>query len=275
MQIFISYRRNDSQYAAGRLDDYLCDHFGKDNVFFDSRAIEGGTKFRERIYSAINEADLVLPVIGASWFTAADASGQIRIEDENDLVRVEVESALRLGKLVIPVFVGSEVKWPNQLPKPIEALREMHSETLRPGRDFGEDVIRLMRQIGRANHLDSGLLGRWHCRWCEAEQPWLSSVSDDAIWSTEDVVEIHEVLGYRAYARGLNFKYGSFELEGWWSEKSVSFVFSGVGRDEALKGTVAMKRTDDASVLDGVWAQYVGKEDKILGGPTVWSKMEF
>ena len=41
-RIFISYRRIDTSYAAGRIYDRLGAHFGEDAIFMDVDTIEGG-----------------------------------------------------------------------------------------------------------------------------------------------------------------------------------------------------------------------------------------
>ncbi len=43
--IFISYRRQEADYVAGRLFDRLADRFGEDRVFMDVDAIEPGVDF--------------------------------------------------------------------------------------------------------------------------------------------------------------------------------------------------------------------------------------
>jgi hypothetical protein len=44
-RIFISYRREEGGASAGRLHDRLSEHFGRDNVFIDTDAIEPGLDF--------------------------------------------------------------------------------------------------------------------------------------------------------------------------------------------------------------------------------------
>jgi hypothetical protein len=45
-QIFISYRREESRWSAGRLYDRLCAHFDRKQVFRDIDAIALGEDFR-------------------------------------------------------------------------------------------------------------------------------------------------------------------------------------------------------------------------------------
>ncbi|MFM1816354.1 MAG: hypothetical protein RLZ98_3049 [Pseudomonadota bacterium] len=275
MKIFISYRRQDSQYAAGRLDDYLSDHFGRNNVFFDTNTIEGGHDFREKIATVISETTVFLPIIGPTWLTLTSENGIRRIEDPNDLVRFEIETALKSEKRIIPIFLTAIPNLASALPPQLSKLADLHGIALRPGRDFRSDAIHLMRDITALDQQLPSLLGQWHCRWIQTSQPWLYDDMNTSVWETEDVVDIHELLGHRLYAKGLNHKQGSFNLEGWWSELSVSFVFSGLGRDEGLKGTVALRLANDSNTLEGVWAQYVASENKMVGGPTIWNKMSF
>ena len=61
---------------------------------------------------------VLLAVIGQDWVNARDAEGRPRLENPNDWVRVEIESALRRPKvLVIPVLIdGATMPRVDQLP---------------------------------------------------------------------------------------------------------------------------------------------------------------
>jgi hypothetical protein len=52
-RVFISYRREDTASAAGRVYDRLSRLLSKANVFFDVSAIGGGEDFVQRIASEI------------------------------------------------------------------------------------------------------------------------------------------------------------------------------------------------------------------------------
>jgi hypothetical protein len=55
-------------------------------------------------------------------------AGRPRLENPEDFVRIEVESALRFGKRVIPVLVQkTEMPRVNALPKPLTALALRHA----------------------------------------------------------------------------------------------------------------------------------------------------
>jgi hypothetical protein len=104
-RIFISYRREDSGASAGRLDDRLREHFGRDNVFMDIDTIEPGLDFTEVIERTVASCDILIALIGRQWLTSTDAAGQRRLDDPEDFVRREVATALRRDIRVIPVLV--------------------------------------------------------------------------------------------------------------------------------------------------------------------------
>ena len=58
--IFISYRREESSYAAGRLYDRLTDRFGTGRVFIDVDTIEPGVDFAQAIICAIEACEVLL-----------------------------------------------------------------------------------------------------------------------------------------------------------------------------------------------------------------------
>jgi hypothetical protein len=105
ISIFISYRREDSAYAAGRLFDRLSDHFGADHIFMDIDTIQLGVDFVNRIETAVEACDVLIAIIGNKWVDVTDSEGQRRLDNPNDFVRLEISSALARDIHVIPVLV--------------------------------------------------------------------------------------------------------------------------------------------------------------------------
>ena len=103
--IFLSYRRQDSQSATGRLADRLEAHFGAARVFRDQESIAAGEDFVDAIRRAIETSTVLLVVVGPRWLGATDAAGRRRLDDPHDYVRLEIELALRAGLAVVPVLV--------------------------------------------------------------------------------------------------------------------------------------------------------------------------
>jgi hypothetical protein len=121
--IFLSYRREDSEGQAGRLYDDLVAAFGSDSVFMDVAAIQPGRDFRKSIDQSLNSCGVFLALIGKSWLTAKDSSGQRRLDDPADFVRIETGAALKRDIPVIPVLVqGASTPKPDQLPDDLKEL---------------------------------------------------------------------------------------------------------------------------------------------------------
>ena len=104
-RIFISYRRSDTPHVAGRLFDRLVARFGAGNVFIDVDTIEPGLDFTDAIADAVGACDVLLALIGSHWLDAADDRGRRRLDDPDDLVVVEIATALQRQIRVIPVLV--------------------------------------------------------------------------------------------------------------------------------------------------------------------------
>lgn len=149
-RIFINYRRGDSQAAAGRLNDRLLQHFGRDQVFMDVEAIEPGVDFVTWIDEQVAACGVFISVIGPDWLAARTADGHPRISDPNDYVRLEIESALKRNIRVIPVLVdGATMPQSTDLPSSIDALARRQAVQIAHHR-FTADCDDLARGIKRA-----------------------------------------------------------------------------------------------------------------------------
>ncbi len=106
--IFLNYRRDQSQWVAGRLHDRLVAVFGQDRIFTDVDSIGPGQDFTKVLEDAVGSCRVLLAVIGRSWTDALDEAGRRRLENPHDWVRFELESALgRKGVLVIPILTDN------------------------------------------------------------------------------------------------------------------------------------------------------------------------
>ncbi|MBO0845417.1 MAG: toll/interleukin-1 receptor domain-containing protein, partial [Nocardioides sp.] len=103
--IFLSYRRGDTQWAARGIYDRLVGRYGRQNVFRDLDAIPPGARFRDYVEKKISESDVLILLMGKTWASYADEMGRRRLEQPRDPVRLELETALRLGLPIIPVRV--------------------------------------------------------------------------------------------------------------------------------------------------------------------------
>jgi hypothetical protein len=103
-RIYISYRRNDTRYAASRIFDGLSQRFGDDQIFMDLDSIPYGADFRQIIAESIASYDIIVVLIGDHWLDL-DQDGRRRIDSNDDWIRQELSIALRLKKVIVPVLI--------------------------------------------------------------------------------------------------------------------------------------------------------------------------
>lgn len=123
--IFISYRRGDTPGFALTLYKELGRCFNASEVFYDQEDrhhIRYGDDWFEKIRAALGTAKVFLAVIGPGWLHAADEEGNRRLCQESDIVRWEIEEALKRqvnGELkIIPILMNGAgfPKNPAELP---------------------------------------------------------------------------------------------------------------------------------------------------------------
>jgi tetratricopeptide (TPR) repeat protein len=148
--VFISYRREETAYAAGWLFDRLVDRFGRGQIFKDIDSIQLGDDFVEVITTAVGSCDVLLALIGERWLTITDEQGRARLDDPDDFVRLELEAALTRNVRVIPILVaGARMPRPDQLPPSLAKLVRRQALELSPSR-FESDTSRLHQVLDRA-----------------------------------------------------------------------------------------------------------------------------
>ena len=146
--IFISYRRMDSNDVTGRIYDRLISHFGKPTVFKDVDSIGLGSNFRETLENALRECKVVLAIIGDQWVTIQAEDGSRRLDNSEDLVRIEIESALGRRIPLIPVLVQGVRMPPREvLPPSLAKLTDYQGLLVRPDPDFHNDMNRLIKHL--------------------------------------------------------------------------------------------------------------------------------
>jgi hypothetical protein len=104
-QIFISYRREESQWSARSLHVRLSQDFDPKQIFMDIDAIGLGDDFVEVIETKVAKCDVLIAVIGRNWVTSKDDHGDRRLNNPEDFVRMEIGAALKRKIRVMPVLV--------------------------------------------------------------------------------------------------------------------------------------------------------------------------
>lgn len=180
--LFISYRREDTQYLAGRLFDRLESRYGEGRVFMDVDGIDPGLDFGEAIEEQLDQCNVLIALIGPNWLNIADARGRRRLDNPDDLVRFEIATGLRRGIPVIPVLADKTLLPDrDELPDDLIALARRQSVRLAHS-SFNADVAGLLDGLDRLFARQVRERERWAEQAApvsppEAEEPERSSVS--------------------------------------------------------------------------------------------------
>ena len=125
--IFISYRRADAGWAAGRLHAELADALGEQRVFSDITHIPGGAEWRASIQAALDHARIGIVVAGNQWLVPDPVTQKPRLFDQDDTVRAEVRTLLERTKTVIVVLVDRPALQSSDLPEDLSRLKNRQS----------------------------------------------------------------------------------------------------------------------------------------------------
>jgi hypothetical protein len=149
--IFINYRREDEPGFVHALFARLEGAFDREHLFMDVEGyIKAGDDFAKVLDDQVAKCDVLLAIIGPGWLKICDAQGELRLQNQNDFVRIEIASALQRSKRVIPVLVkNAEIPRPEQLPKDIADLVRHNAVRLTHER-FAADCQGLVQQLKEA-----------------------------------------------------------------------------------------------------------------------------
>jgi hypothetical protein len=137
--IFLSYRRTDSPQAC-RVHQWLAQRFGNDAVFMDVADIPFAVNFRNYIQQEISNSKVLIALIGSGW--------QKRIREENDPVRMEIETAIANHVPVLPVLIGNTpMPDAEALPTSIAMISSQNAITVGVSYDFYTHMQALVPKI--------------------------------------------------------------------------------------------------------------------------------
>jgi hypothetical protein len=117
-KIFISYRREDTNWLTGRIYDRLTKHFSEAQIFIDIDSIALGDDFVAHIEQSVTSCDVLLAIIGQHWLETIQSKSQ-----EVDFVRMEIVAALKNNIRVIPILVeNTKMPTADNLPGELKLL---------------------------------------------------------------------------------------------------------------------------------------------------------
>jgi len=143
-EVFVAYRRRDSPGHAGRIGERVMREFGRGQVFKDVDSLPPGRDFVDVVRERLQQAVLMVVIIGPRWLTLTNNSGTRRLDDAADLHREEIRSALTRGIDVFPVLVdGASIPAPEDLPEDIRPLARRYAIEMSETR-WEYDLARLL-----------------------------------------------------------------------------------------------------------------------------------
>ena len=146
-EIFICYRRDDAAGWAGRLHADLQAGIKHVEIFRDIDDIPPGVKYSAYIANAVGSCDVLIALIGPRWLTAVTEAGTRRLDDPNDLIRLEIATGLKRDIRVIPALVGgAKLPAETDLPEDIRPLVQRQAYELSDHR-WSADCQRLMSDL--------------------------------------------------------------------------------------------------------------------------------
>jgi hypothetical protein len=149
-KIFISYRQQDTKFIVGRISDRLKESFGSDGVFMDINDIPFNVYFRQHLDSEVSQATAVLVLIGHGWVDARDEHGRRRLDNPNDYVRVEIETALRKNIPVGVVLIdGAPLPRSDQMPDSLRLLLTQYITQLDVARNFEAHMAQMISDLSK------------------------------------------------------------------------------------------------------------------------------
>ncbi len=129
-KIFINYRQSDTRNVVGRIYDVLTSEYGKGSTFLDFYSMVNGDPISEKLFKeVIPNVKAMLVLIGPDW-------EQTKLDNPQDYVRREIESAFRLRIPILPILIGGA-----QIPIPEEERSKSVQDLLQLLKDrLGKDV---------------------------------------------------------------------------------------------------------------------------------------
>jgi hypothetical protein len=147
--LFICYRRADTGVIGGRIHDLLTRRLRADRVFMDVYANQGGEHWNSRVRQALNAARILLPLIGPDWEKVSlPNEGRPRLWNQNDLVRQEIEAAVKENKEIVPLLIDRK-DFPKLdcIPRELHPIFDKHALSISSDQNFVSEMDALLKRL--------------------------------------------------------------------------------------------------------------------------------
>lgn len=148
-KILFSYRPTDSKsrQIAAKVLERLNYNYGREDVHTDINSINGSDR-RSYIEDFLVPIRVLIMIIGPNWVNSRARNGGRRLDDSEDIVRLEIETALTKGTPVIPILVrGARMPEVQELPDGMKLLAAISPLPFGSESDFRGDMMKLHRRL--------------------------------------------------------------------------------------------------------------------------------
>lgn len=153
-RVFISYRRDSDLLRAKLVALHVHAALGEGGgrgvrIFIDTR-MRVGEQWPSQLEQELAAADVVLVLIGPGWLAAKDAFSRRRIDQADDWVRREIETALRNGTTIVPVAFEEPLPLAEGLPASLAGLLDWQAAVVHDWsmeRDLEPLISELLRLV--------------------------------------------------------------------------------------------------------------------------------
>jgi hypothetical protein len=123
-------------------------YFGRNDLFRDVDNRKYGIDYRDILSEQVAKCEVLLALIGDGWLNATDDNGKRRIDNPSDPLRIEIESALSRGIIIIPILVGkASLPKESDFPETLRKIHYLEHMRVRPDPDFHRDIEQLVHGI--------------------------------------------------------------------------------------------------------------------------------
>lgn len=148
-KVFLSYQRTGAHPDVARVVDSLKRAHGPQS-FVDAPPIRAaGSAYRTLVENAMRECVGTTVIAGPEINTAPDALGRRPLDNPDDPLRIELESALKIHKFMVVVGLVGGAQLPESLPKPLRPLHQRGVLRMGAAESFEADSGYLSAATGR------------------------------------------------------------------------------------------------------------------------------
>jgi hypothetical protein len=148
-KVFLSYQRSGAHPDVAKVVDGLKRAHGPQS-FVDAPPIRAvGSAYRTLVENAMRECVGTTVIAGPEINTAPDALGKRRLDNPDDPLRIEIESALKIHKFMVVVALVGGAELPEALPRSLRSLHQRGVLRMGAAESFEADSGYLSAATGR------------------------------------------------------------------------------------------------------------------------------